>query len=440
MKKIPSLIFFFLITLHLGWSQSIRKDHREMTQTERDALVAALYELRDGPDIVDRLATFHASSHHIHRQLPHNPAGDVFLAWHRYFILEMEHALQNINPKLSLPYWDWTTDQTRDADALLWSNFMGPFDKDWNLGRNLGLPVLLPDEDDIRIIQNRTDWLHYSNSLERGPHDYVHLWVGGKMRASDSPRDPVFYLHHSMVDKLWQDWVETNNITPASNLYQSTTMPRYEEQALPAVNPNDIVDSKALGVFYAYKGIAKLHNYTVANTYHPVENFYYRDTIEVKDNFMVPAFKSVEVESVKLVILKPGFHAQEGSTFTAKIDQDNNINTSKRTTSSTVQHKYNPFPDIGAIKNFYHQDRTTQNITFELFPNPVVQIVTLRMSDICEGCPVTIYNLNGKLVHQQTLAGKLQPTIDVGNLTTGVYLVRVKQKNGNVVTQKLVKK
>lgn len=37
-------------------------------------------------------------------------------------------------------------------------------------------------------------------------HNRVHLWVGGDMGPGTSPNDPVFYLHHCNVDRLWARW------------------------------------------------------------------------------------------------------------------------------------------------------------------------------------------------------------------------------------------
>jgi Common central domain of tyrosinase len=51
----------------------------------------------------------------------------------------------------------------------------------------------------------------FRNRLEgwiSGPqlHNLVHVWVGGSMGPMSSPNDPVFFLHHCFVDKLWADW------------------------------------------------------------------------------------------------------------------------------------------------------------------------------------------------------------------------------------------
>jgi tyrosinase len=34
----------------------------------------------------------------------------------------------------------------------------------------------------------------------------VHLWIGGSMAPMTSPNDPVFFLHHCFIDKVWADW------------------------------------------------------------------------------------------------------------------------------------------------------------------------------------------------------------------------------------------
>jgi tyrosinase len=40
-----------------------------------------------------------------------------------------------------------------------------------------------------------------------GIHGSVHIWVGGTMSdASVSPADPVFWLHHANLDRLWWVW------------------------------------------------------------------------------------------------------------------------------------------------------------------------------------------------------------------------------------------
>src|SRR5918995_5139703 len=37
-------------------------------------------------------------------------------------------------------------------------------------------------------------------------HNRVHIWVGGDMGPGTSPNDPVFFLHHCNVDRIWARW------------------------------------------------------------------------------------------------------------------------------------------------------------------------------------------------------------------------------------------
>lgn len=41
----------------------------------------------------------------------------AFLPWHRYLIRQFELDLQAIDPTISLPYWDWTVDNSAVTTA-----------------------------------------------------------------------------------------------------------------------------------------------------------------------------------------------------------------------------------------------------------------------------------------------------------------------------------
>ena len=97
-KIIIVLILNLAIVGHI-YSQSIRKDHREMIELERDAFINALY---DESDMIENLGNFHSSFFStIHfrsspNRIPsnYNPDEDIFLPWHRYMIYELEQELQ----------------------------------------------------------------------------------------------------------------------------------------------------------------------------------------------------------------------------------------------------------------------------------------------------------------------------------------------------------
>lgn len=48
-------------------------------------------------------------------------------------------------------------------------------------------------------------------------HNRVHRWVGGDMLPGTSPNDPVFFLHHCNVDRLWVKWQADVAYAPVSD-------------------------------------------------------------------------------------------------------------------------------------------------------------------------------------------------------------------------------
>ncbi|MER7708117.1 tyrosinase family protein [Kitasatospora sp. NPDC097605] len=51
--------------------------------------------------------------------------------------------------------------------------------------------------------------------LENVPHNQVHGGVGGWMgRVEGSARDPIFWLHHANIDRLWSGWLGKGNKNP----------------------------------------------------------------------------------------------------------------------------------------------------------------------------------------------------------------------------------
>merc|ERR1712096_360856 len=43
-------------------------------------------------------------------------------------------------------------------------------------------------------------------------HNYVHFMIGGHMTSGISPIDPIFFMHHNMVDKVWDDWQKQDTV------------------------------------------------------------------------------------------------------------------------------------------------------------------------------------------------------------------------------------
>ena len=57
-------------------------------------------------------------------------------------------------------------------------------------------------------------WIGAPTGGFRGDHErdhgMVHVWVSGDMEVSTSPNDPVFFLHHCNIDRIWEAWKVKN--------------------------------------------------------------------------------------------------------------------------------------------------------------------------------------------------------------------------------------
>jgi tyrosinase len=183
--------------------------------------------------------------------------------------MNLQRVLGN-DTTFGLPYWDWAADgeltPASQGTAPVWAaNCMGgsgspvttgPFAFDANnpnswrvritanangqlvqtnrgLRRQLGAPVpglpnpnRLPRKAHTTAALNQNDYdlapwgttsAGFRNLLEGWQthpqvsppslHNRVHVFVGGDMSPSTSPNDPVFYLNHCNVDRVWESWM-----------------------------------------------------------------------------------------------------------------------------------------------------------------------------------------------------------------------------------------
>jgi tyrosinase len=149
---------------------------------------------------------------------------------------------------VTLPWWDWTTDPSQPSEIpATYSSetvngqpnplFQGPIvaipDAQWEgdsgarqsllaqTGVDPGplpavtfrqpgaLPISpsgLPTAKDVDDALAAPNFADFSQKVEQ-IHNGVHVWVGGTM--SEIPvaaYDPIFYAHHTMIDRLWWLW------------------------------------------------------------------------------------------------------------------------------------------------------------------------------------------------------------------------------------------
>lgn len=207
---------------------TIRKNQANLSPAEWQAFINALGGLRGMGNPKPRYGAFvdvhvRAMSASGMSWGVHSMAGMVgrnFLAWHRRFILRFEQQLQLIDPTVSLPYWDTTAQPTLPA-PLNTSTFVS----NWGLIRHWN-PSFLPSAAQFQSVMQRTNFDGFQFELEKA-HNGVHVAVGGtgstagQMSLSNSPADPLFWLHHSDIDRIWSMWQATPNGTNPNNLNET---------------------------------------------------------------------------------------------------------------------------------------------------------------------------------------------------------------------------
>lgn len=207
-----------------------------------------------------------------------------FLPWHRLYLYHFEDIVRELsgNQEFALPYWDWT--RTRTLPATFWG-VGNALDNPARLGvsgsgRKVGLSAASRIEDQdydryfsqtvISRILNINDFETFGGGsvakpqdsafqgrLENGPHNRTHTWVGGDMGAGGSPYDPIFWLHHCNVDRLWAEWTRRHSgETPSDGGWLGTTFADFygrDGLEVPAPNRKTVGDTLSVrGLGYEY--------------------------------------------------------------------------------------------------------------------------------------------------------------------------------------------
>lgn len=175
-----------------------------------------------------------------------------FVSWHRMYIYWFERILRQAakerfpDAEVTLPYWNYGD----AAQRALPAPFRTPADPVANplyvvergQGVNAGATSSDPSIYNHGPAFARANFLHNVSGevsfggmavtapshqgpigksgrglLENMPHGGIHNWVGGRAPSGAAgfmstlryaPRDPIFWLHHANLDRLWKRWLD----------------------------------------------------------------------------------------------------------------------------------------------------------------------------------------------------------------------------------------
>lgn len=329
-----------------------RKSVADLSLVERAAFVQAVLDLKNpakSPSRITAAGTAVAAGGGVANRYDdyvwlHNQVGfgahrgSAFGPWHREFLRQFEFDLQQVSgdPELTIPYWDWTIDNTgATAGWPFGVDFMGGFGNAatgvissgpfanpaaWRINirragdvvttlkrsRGVPLPMTLPTRATVLRglgvgVLAGTPWpsvwdavpfngnppntaaartaqanAAFRKYLEWLLHDGIHVWVGDMwdFDANNVPRDgghmsfppvavndPVFWLHHCNVDRLWSIWQRVSptsayvpNAGASSGHNASDVMVSFGTPSFfatpPLSHPVDVDNHQAIGPWY----------------------------------------------------------------------------------------------------------------------------------------------------------------------------------------------
>ncbi len=220
----------------MALGDGIRRNIALISDAERTKYINAVLKMdttkvfSDGITYWDKQEEIHKNGH-LHGLAVHG--GIEFIPWHRALCNHFEDLLREVDPELSLHYWDWTTDPrvAPAGGAALFTNvFMDNANGDvshllnnfestesghskvWRDVANQsakgdGTPDVLSDADMINSVSDFNTLATSSHLGNSGSHGRAHTYIGGSIfDAHFSFHDPFVFFLHSNLDRLWAKW------------------------------------------------------------------------------------------------------------------------------------------------------------------------------------------------------------------------------------------
>lgn len=238
----------------------VRKNILSLTPQELAVYQRGVAVMKSRP-VTDRTSwAFQANIHGKAPTPPNDPLwrqcehGTIhFLTWHRAYLLEFERILRNASgdPNFTLPYWDWST------FPALPPAFRNPTSPLYDASRSINNGALIPSSiivEDLLAATGSTQFGFFAGDLENSPHGSVHVQIGGNMGfIARSANDPIFWLHHCNIDRVWDSWIAMGGgrANPTSPAFLGRTFNLAGADGSTVTHrAGDLLDSARLGYRY----------------------------------------------------------------------------------------------------------------------------------------------------------------------------------------------
>lgn len=178
---------------------------------------------------------------------------DFFLPWHRMYLFFFERIIQRVsnNQNFALPYWDYTNSASPSGPRLP-NRFINPanasnplFRQNRRAAVNAGNPIDQNSPGSLNL--NSLAQCSYSSSgavqgfnmnLDFNLHGTIHVLIGNNQGMGSVPwaaNDPIFWLHHCNIDRLWAAWNAGGRNNPNTGAWLNKTFVFADENGVRVV-------------------------------------------------------------------------------------------------------------------------------------------------------------------------------------------------------------
>jgi len=180
-----------------------------------------------------------------------------FFGWHRMYLYYFERVLRwaSNDDTLRLPYWDYTDPSQLALPKEFQTQTATFYDAKRDADINNGASTLNKVSTNVNAALKDTNYISYEGKIEEGIHGYVHCTVGPTCPVAhmgDVPvagNDPIFYMHHANIDRLWACWQNLHTTQPGT--WQTQQFSFVDETGTLQTQPvKNFMDSTTLGYVY----------------------------------------------------------------------------------------------------------------------------------------------------------------------------------------------
>jgi tyrosinase len=211
--------------------------HAVPTNTTKAAAINSIFGPNPSPH--KSLATLMWNTCQAHFSAADEP---WFLPWHRMYVCFFEDIIRAVlkDPKFTLPYWNYSVPagyplpkEFRMQNDPVWGPLFRP---NRNPTTNAGQPIYVslggsPSDLSPSPAMSQSSYLPngavsgFDQTLDLGLHGNVHVFVGNSAAGMGSipwaAGDPVFWVHHCNIDRIWTSWNAAGHANPTTSAWSN---------------------------------------------------------------------------------------------------------------------------------------------------------------------------------------------------------------------------